>query len=60
MMAYNDAVLGVPTNVDHDRRCFSYLRQSIMCFADTSSEGVNADSDNAQMMNVGGYRVCKD
>ncbi|KAL1897922.1 hypothetical protein Sste5346_003774 [Sporothrix stenoceras] len=60
MMAYNDAVLGTPTDVDHARHCFNYIRQTIMCVADTTLEGVNPDSERPETARVGAHRVCKD
>ncbi|KAH8900793.1 hypothetical protein GQ53DRAFT_815648 [Thozetella sp. PMI_491] len=52
LMAYNQTVQGYPQEWAPIAQCFNYLRESLMCHADTTLEGKDDDPTT--------YRVCKD
>ncbi|ROT40193.1 hypothetical protein SODALDRAFT_90578 [Sodiomyces alkalinus F11] len=63
MTAFHNSIIGRQPHLEHIRHCFEYLRLALMCYGDTTLEGINDVTLNFQhdggAAKAGSRHVCK-
>jgi hypothetical protein len=55
-----DCMIAQDHNLEHIQHCFDYLRQALMCAADSNLEDVTTKDGGASTLGWGSKRVCRD